>query len=894
MAHDATRSLDPEHLLAQAAWIRRLAARLVARASDADDVAQETLHQALRRPPGEGGNVCGWLARGARRVAARMRRGDERRVAHEQSVARATDSAVESADDALLRASLQRTVVDAVIRLAEPYRTAILLHYLDEIPTRDVAERLGVPVETVRTRLKRGLAQLREALANEVEVERSDGRREKGLAALALLVGPPRGVFASAAGGAVVASGLGVFGALTMSLTLKWTAAAVVVVAGGIVVASLATRAPTTLASPSAGFAERATEAAAGAAAPAATAQRAAETADAVAKPGGLAPGPDATTAPTAPRTIHGTVRDDAGSPVAGALVAVEATAKGWLVDARSVCERGRSLLVLESMPDRPAKNAGGDSGPTLGRSGSDGRFELLAPEGPAINLAALDRERGVAVRAGLPLARDAATAEFDLALERGLLVHGQVTDAQGVGLRDAQLWIRTERGNQLDMPRTDANGDYRSLPLPRPDAGKRFWIQASAEEFVDEDRAITTPSRSESDVTADFHLERDRIVRGRVVRSDHEAFSYSALGVKARVLGCIVDPTTLALPRESARCSTGIAEDGTWRLQFDRQDLGWAALFVGDRLIDSAPIVAGEPAPDLVLDVETIAAARPAGALTIRVRDAKDGAPVAAFNVAFAPVRCTLPPATEARPFKRNAESSDGTFTTRELVAATWWLTVKAPGFAPRVVAATATDAVPPPVVVVDLVRPSARVVRGAVVDETGKGVAQANVTIVDRDGLPALAEDVTVVTDAEGRFECSGVPDGRWSVVATPKWSEEGPTHLAAASTAIDAMGDGDVAPLTIVLRDAVRVHVTVRVNPPGLEGPFSFRVLGADGTCLRDDTSAARWVQSFSSRHAWDFFLAPGRATIEAHCAGAKPGRIDVVAEPGATAVVELVQR
>src|SRR5262249_28675693 len=159
---------------AHAAWIRRLAARIVRDAADADDVAQSTLLEALRRRPSVGPDPRGWLARVARRVAGRMRRGGLRREAREQAVARPNAaSSAPPADEALIRASLQRSVVDAVIRLAEPYRSAILLRYLDELPTRKVAQRLGVPVETVRTRLKRGLAQLREMLSREIEVDRA-------------------------------------------------------------------------------------------------------------------------------------------------------------------------------------------------------------------------------------------------------------------------------------------------------------------------------------------------------------------------------------------------------------------------------------------------------------------------------------------------------------------------------------------------------------------------------------------------------------------------------------------------------------------------------------------------------------------------------------------------
>ena len=299
---------------------------------------------------------------------------------------------------------------------------------------------LGVPVETVRTRLKRGLAQLRETLAREVEVERADGGKAKGLAALALLAAPPRGVVATAAGTTTVASGLGVFGALTMSLTLKWTAVAALVVVGGIVVTTLSTRGPTTSPSNAANATASVKESAAGAEATAPVVRQAAEAADAPARSSEAAPGPETATTPLAARIITGTVRDDAGAPVSGALVVVESAAKGSLVDAMRVCDRGRGLLVVAAMPAPPPDAPERAFLPTLTRSGADGRFELPAPDGTAINLAALDLERGIAVRAGVPLPQNAVTTELDLALERGLIAHGRVNDAQGVGLRDAQI----------------------------------------------------------------------------------------------------------------------------------------------------------------------------------------------------------------------------------------------------------------------------------------------------------------------------------------------------------------------------------------------------------------------------------------------------------------------
>ena len=55
-------------------------------------------------------------------------------------------------------------MVEALFELKEPYRSALLLRYYRDLSPTAVAETLGLSVETVKTRLKRGLAQLRERL----------------------------------------------------------------------------------------------------------------------------------------------------------------------------------------------------------------------------------------------------------------------------------------------------------------------------------------------------------------------------------------------------------------------------------------------------------------------------------------------------------------------------------------------------------------------------------------------------------------------------------------------------------------------------------------------------------------------------------------------------------
>jgi RNA polymerase sigma factor (sigma-70 family) len=159
-------SIDPpvshELLLENQAFLRRLAQSLVWDPALADDLVQETALAALRRPPQPTGSPRAWLARVMRNLAVSRARSETRRRAREQDAAR-SDS-VELGDHLGAQLEVQRRVVDAVARLAEPYRSVILLRYFHELSADQIADRLDVPTPTVRTRLARGLARLRENL----------------------------------------------------------------------------------------------------------------------------------------------------------------------------------------------------------------------------------------------------------------------------------------------------------------------------------------------------------------------------------------------------------------------------------------------------------------------------------------------------------------------------------------------------------------------------------------------------------------------------------------------------------------------------------------------------------------------------------------------------------
>jgi len=152
-------------LLEESAWLQRLAARLVADPARAADASQETLTKALERAPAEVASLRRWLATVLRNVVRQERRTTARREARE--LARPAVLEAEPADELAARLELHERLVAAVRALEEPYRTTVALRYLEDLPPKVVAERLGVPVKTVHTRLERALEQLRTRLDRE-------------------------------------------------------------------------------------------------------------------------------------------------------------------------------------------------------------------------------------------------------------------------------------------------------------------------------------------------------------------------------------------------------------------------------------------------------------------------------------------------------------------------------------------------------------------------------------------------------------------------------------------------------------------------------------------------------------------------------------------------------
>ncbi|MCA8966547.1 MAG: hypothetical protein KDC48_16825, partial [Planctomycetes bacterium] len=147
-------------------------------------------------------------------LARTMRRGSLRRTLRERAIA--TGGEATDADPAhpAIRAEIARDVAAAVHALDEPFRTVVMLRFWHGLLPEAIAERLGVPRNTVRSRLQRGLERLRHRL------DARHGDRQRWSAPLLLVTGmrlQPAAATASV-GAAAFSTGIGVLMNVKMML----------------------------------------------------------------------------------------------------------------------------------------------------------------------------------------------------------------------------------------------------------------------------------------------------------------------------------------------------------------------------------------------------------------------------------------------------------------------------------------------------------------------------------------------------------------------------------------------------------------------------------------------------------------------------------------------------
>jgi RNA polymerase sigma factor (sigma-70 family) len=212
------RFFEVEALLGSDRWLRRLAGGLLRDGPGVDDVLQDTRLAMLESPPPRLADPRSWLARVALNFARKRRRQDVRRARRERRAAR-PERLQSCPREAMERVELRRLVCEAVLALDEPYRSTVVLRFFEEMSLAGIAERSGVPLGTVKTRLQRALERLRRRLG-----ALQGGGRGWAVLLIPFLEGGPR---APAGLGGAAAKGLGWIGVMGMSTKGMMTAIAI-------------------------------------------------------------------------------------------------------------------------------------------------------------------------------------------------------------------------------------------------------------------------------------------------------------------------------------------------------------------------------------------------------------------------------------------------------------------------------------------------------------------------------------------------------------------------------------------------------------------------------------------------------------------------------------------
>jgi len=428
---------DPKTLLRETAWVRRLAASLVADRDLAEDVAQEAMVAAWRSaPPPEARRR--WLGAVVKRLAGRVRRARHRRAQRELVAAR--PEALPSTAELATQAELQRSAVAAVLALAEPHRGTLLLRFVHGAGYAAIASQQGVTVEAVRSRIKRGLAMARARL------DREHGSRAAWAAPL---------------------------------LGARWQDTAHGVLQAGVVMGSVKKVGVAVAAGLVAWMAWVGLQ----------SDQQPDRSAPSIAE-GIAALGPGATPGPPPPAPPARTTAEPAREPLAPAAPAL--TVKG-----RVLCEEANTPLAARI----EVRSFGGSEPPVVTAvADRDGRFAVgLRPEQvPLAQFVAVGADDHAVLHARLeprPRGEPTATTDLgDLHLPVGMAVAGRVVDDQGAPVGGAALYLA--QGDTLAGGRrvgeTRADGSFALAERVAPDdfrrsndVGVRAFLVAVAESGI-------------------------------------------------------------------------------------------------------------------------------------------------------------------------------------------------------------------------------------------------------------------------------------------------------------------------------------------------------------------------------------------------------------------------
>jgi RNA polymerase sigma-70 factor, ECF subfamily len=162
----------------------RVARSILKNDADAEDAVQDAYLQAYRRIGDFRGEaqVGTWLTRIVINQALMRLRADRRdavvvpfQTDNPDAVAvEVADDKAESPTDAAFRGEIRRLLEHHIDALPMPMRTVLVMRDVEDMSVQETADSLGIPPATVRTRLFRARALLREMLARDTDTATLD------------------------------------------------------------------------------------------------------------------------------------------------------------------------------------------------------------------------------------------------------------------------------------------------------------------------------------------------------------------------------------------------------------------------------------------------------------------------------------------------------------------------------------------------------------------------------------------------------------------------------------------------------------------------------------------------------------------------------------------------
>ena len=146
----------------------RLALRMCGSEADADEVAQEAFLSAWKALPNFRGEsqFSTWLYQLTTHAAIDLMRREKRQIAAADDITEVSAADPAPSPQQQAEQSEQREIVrDAILQLAPEQREVVVLRFMEELSYEEIGAVLKLPSGTVKSRLNRAKAQLKEILS---------------------------------------------------------------------------------------------------------------------------------------------------------------------------------------------------------------------------------------------------------------------------------------------------------------------------------------------------------------------------------------------------------------------------------------------------------------------------------------------------------------------------------------------------------------------------------------------------------------------------------------------------------------------------------------------------------------------------------------------------------